>query len=145
KTDRVIIVPGPQSEVEIVDRIFTEFAARIKTRTEIANDLNAEGIYNAQGRPWQMQTIDGIFRNEKYLGQTFPAVDPTSFSTRLSTIHATCGYDAKMLSILSSPLSSSQKLRPFLRTSNADGDEPTRNCSSSSRGCGDARVIFLET
>lgn len=69
KTDRVILVPGPQSEVDVVRRIFTEFATRKKTRTEIANDLNKEGICNSQGRPWQMQTVDILLKNEKYLGQ----------------------------------------------------------------------------
>ncbi|WP_128918117.1 recombinase family protein [Bradyrhizobium nanningense] len=69
KTDRVILVPGPQSELDVVRRIFTEFATRKKTRTEIANDLNREGIFNSQGRPWQMQTVNILLKNEKYLGQ----------------------------------------------------------------------------
>lgn len=69
KTDRVILIPGPQSELDVVRRIFAEFASRKKTRTEIANDLNKEGIYNSQGRPWQMQTVNILLKNEKYLGQ----------------------------------------------------------------------------
>jgi len=69
KTDRVILIPGPQFELDVVRRIFTEFTSRKKTRTEIANDLNKEGIYNSQGRPWQMQTVNILLKNEKYLGQ----------------------------------------------------------------------------
>lgn len=68
KSDRVILVPGPKSEVEVVHRIFKDFAARKKTRTEIANELNAQGINNAQGNPWQMQTVNILLRNEVYLG-----------------------------------------------------------------------------
>jgi hypothetical protein len=68
KTDRVILVPGPRFEVETIRRIFTSFAIKKKTRTEIATELNAEGIYNARGRPWMTQTIDIVLRNEKYIG-----------------------------------------------------------------------------
>ena len=55
-------------EVETIRRIFTSFAIERKTRTEIATELNAEGICNALGRPWMMQTIDIVLRNEKYIG-----------------------------------------------------------------------------
>jgi DNA invertase Pin-like site-specific DNA recombinase len=68
KTDRVILVPGPPLEVKVIRRIFTDFAVQKKTRTEIAVELNAEGILNARGRPWIMQTIDDVLRNEKYIG-----------------------------------------------------------------------------
>lgn len=85
KTDRVILVPGPRSELDIVHRIFAEFASRKKTRTEIANDLNSEGIYNSQGRPWQMQTINNILRNEKYLGQI--VYNRRSYKLQTTPIH----------------------------------------------------------
>jgi DNA invertase Pin-like site-specific DNA recombinase len=68
KSDRVILVPGPKSEIEVVQRIFRDFTTRKKTRTEIANELNARGICNALGNPWQMQTVDILLRNEVYLG-----------------------------------------------------------------------------
>ncbi|WP_256568320.1 recombinase family protein [Bradyrhizobium sp. CCGUVB14] len=68
KLDRVVLVPGPKSEIDVVQRIFADFASRKLTRTEIANKLNAEGIFNAMGRPWMMQTIDDVLRNEKYVG-----------------------------------------------------------------------------
>ena len=68
KSDHAILVPGPRSEIEVVRRIFEDFASRKKSRTEIANDLNARRIYNSQGKPWQMQTIDNLLRNEVYLG-----------------------------------------------------------------------------
>lgn len=68
KSDRVILVPGPKSEIEVIRRIFTDFVSRKKSRQAIANDLNTEGILNAEGNPWQMQSIDIILRNELYLG-----------------------------------------------------------------------------
>jgi DNA invertase Pin-like site-specific DNA recombinase len=68
KSDHVILVPGPESEVDIVHRIFRDFVAGKKTRTEIANELNAQGTYNAQGNPWQMQSVSILLRNEVYLG-----------------------------------------------------------------------------
>ena len=52
KSNHVILIPGPRLEVETIRRIFTSFAIERKTRTEIATQLNAEGIYNALGRPW---------------------------------------------------------------------------------------------
>jgi DNA invertase Pin-like site-specific DNA recombinase len=68
QTDRVILTPGPRSEIKIIQRIFTSFVVQKKSRTEIATELNAEGKCNARGRPWIMQTIDDILRNEKYIG-----------------------------------------------------------------------------
>jgi DNA invertase Pin-like site-specific DNA recombinase len=68
KSDRVILVPGSKREIAVVRRIFGDFASRKKTRSELANELNAKGISNSQGNPWQMQTIDILLRNEVYLG-----------------------------------------------------------------------------
>lgn len=68
KSERVILVPGPKSEIRIVNRIFTSFAIQRKTRTEIAAELNADGITNARGKPWSMLTVSNILKNEVYLG-----------------------------------------------------------------------------
>ena len=68
KSDRVILVSGSKKEIAVVHRIFSDFASRKKTRSEIANELNAKGICNSLGNPWQMQTIDILLRNEVYLG-----------------------------------------------------------------------------
>jgi DNA invertase Pin-like site-specific DNA recombinase len=62
KTEHVILVPGPKSEVKVVQRIFRLFANKRKTRTQIANELNAEGILNARGKPWSMLTISNTIR-----------------------------------------------------------------------------------
>jgi DNA invertase Pin-like site-specific DNA recombinase len=68
KTEHVILVPGPKSEIDVVRQIFTSFASRKKTKTEIANELNAKGIRNARGNLWSMLTISNILKNEAYLG-----------------------------------------------------------------------------
>jgi hypothetical protein len=68
QTERIILVLGPPSELKIVRRIFESFVVRKKSRTQIANDLNAAGIKNALGNRWSMQAIDDILRNEKYIG-----------------------------------------------------------------------------
>ena len=64
----MILVPGPKSEIRIVNRIFTSFAVQRKARTEIAAELNADGITNARGKPWSMLTISNTLKNEVYLG-----------------------------------------------------------------------------
>lgn len=68
QTDRVILVPGPQSEIRIVRRIFNAFVSEKKSRTQIAAELNAKKIRNARGRPWTMLTIHNILKNEVYIG-----------------------------------------------------------------------------
>jgi DNA invertase Pin-like site-specific DNA recombinase len=68
KTEHVVLVPGPESEIKIIRKIFDSFANRKKSRTEIANDLNAKRIRNARGKPWSMLTISNILKNEVYLG-----------------------------------------------------------------------------
>ena len=44
QTDRVILVPGPSSEVQIVRRIFDALVLEQKTLTDIAKDLNADNF-----------------------------------------------------------------------------------------------------
>jgi DNA invertase Pin-like site-specific DNA recombinase len=68
QTDRIVLVPGPPSEVRAIRRIFASFVVRKKSRAEIAADLNADKILNERGNPWSMQTIDIVLRNESYIG-----------------------------------------------------------------------------
>lgn len=67
-SDRVILQPGPQNEVQTVQRIFYEFAIQRKPRTRIAKDLNGEGIANEFGRPWTSNSIWHLLNSEKYIG-----------------------------------------------------------------------------
>ncbi len=68
KNERVILVPGPQSEVKVVQRIFTSFAIQKKSRAQIAAELNADQIPNARGNPWSMLTVSNTLKNEAYIG-----------------------------------------------------------------------------
>jgi DNA invertase Pin-like site-specific DNA recombinase len=68
QTDRVVLGPGPQAEIEIVKRIFNGLIAQNKTIVGITADLNCEQIPNANGNPWTTQNVLDILTNERYLG-----------------------------------------------------------------------------
>jgi len=68
QTDRVILVRGPDEEVEIVQWIYRAFIDESKNESEIANLLNAKGIVTDFGRAWTRSTIHQILTNEKYIG-----------------------------------------------------------------------------
>ena len=59
-TDRVILVPGPNDEVEIVSEIYHAFTEQGRTEREIADWLNARGVLTDMGRPWTRGTIHQI-------------------------------------------------------------------------------------
>jgi len=68
QTDRVILVPGPQHEVENVSRIYRLFVDEGKSETEIAKILNDEQIVTDLGRPWSKGTVHQVLTNDKYIG-----------------------------------------------------------------------------
>lgn len=68
QTDRVILVPGPQEEIEAVRRMYRLFLEEGKPEREIADTLNADGIKTDLGRPWSRGTVHQVLTNEKYIG-----------------------------------------------------------------------------
>lgn len=68
QTDRVILVPGPEREVETVRRIYRMFVVQRRSEREIAAILNAEGLLTDLGRPWTRAIVHQILSNEKYVG-----------------------------------------------------------------------------
>jgi DNA invertase Pin-like site-specific DNA recombinase len=58
------IVP---EEAEIVRQIFADFLSGMG-RLAIAKKLNAEGVITRHGGLWNENTVDGVLRNEKYVG-----------------------------------------------------------------------------
>ncbi|MCV9910385.1 recombinase family protein [Brucella sp. HL-2] len=68
QTDRVILIPGPKAEIDIVNRIFRSFVDDGLSERQIAESLNAEGILSDRARPWTLGTIRQILTNEKYIG-----------------------------------------------------------------------------
>jgi DNA invertase Pin-like site-specific DNA recombinase len=68
QSDRVILKPGPQHEIEVVREIFRQFVFEQKSESKIARQLNQEGILNSTGRPWTHQTVRFVLGNENYIG-----------------------------------------------------------------------------
>lgn len=66
-TERVILVPGPEDEREIVLWIYDQFISGTN-EAEIAARLNAQSIWNHFGRPWSRGTVCEVLTNEKYIG-----------------------------------------------------------------------------
>jgi DNA invertase Pin-like site-specific DNA recombinase len=67
-TDKVILVPGPQDEVEVVRRIFREFAEQHRSMRSIAKRLNSEGIpFNCRNE-WSAATISRVLKQPNYVG-----------------------------------------------------------------------------
>jgi DNA invertase Pin-like site-specific DNA recombinase len=67
-TDRVLLIPGPPDELEIVRWIFTSFVQQRKNLREIARLLNERGIKHARGVTWQWHHVGQTLRNENYIG-----------------------------------------------------------------------------
>lgn len=68
QTDRVILVPGPIHELNIVRRIYKLFVENRLSEQPIADILNSEAIWSDLGRPWSRSTVRQILTNEKYIG-----------------------------------------------------------------------------
>jgi DNA invertase Pin-like site-specific DNA recombinase len=68
QTDRVVLVPGDQIEVETVQRMYKLLISDGLSERDIANRLNGLGIANAFGRPWNSMTAREVLTNEKYCG-----------------------------------------------------------------------------
>ncbi|WP_155305090.1 recombinase family protein [Desulfosarcina widdelii] len=68
QTDRVILVPGPANEVEIVNAIYKKFVYDGLSEFEIAKQLNTQGILTDLQRPWTRSSIQQVLTNEKYIG-----------------------------------------------------------------------------
>ena len=65
QTDRVILVPGPEEEVETVRWMFRQFVDGGKVESEIAAQLNERGIATDLGQPWTRGTVHQVLTNEK--------------------------------------------------------------------------------
>ena len=68
QTERVILVPGPDEEVENVRWMYRQFVDGGKLEGEIAELLNQRGIETDCGRPWTRGTVHQVLTNEKYIG-----------------------------------------------------------------------------
>lgn len=65
---RVILAPGPESEVEWVRRIYFLAAREKKTSVQIACELDRENVRFVNGRPWTSQAVYRVLTNPVYTG-----------------------------------------------------------------------------
>jgi DNA invertase Pin-like site-specific DNA recombinase len=68
QTDRVILVPGPASEVKTVERMYRLFVEHGAREAAIATTLNREGVRTDLGRLWTRATVHEVLTNPKYVG-----------------------------------------------------------------------------
>jgi DNA invertase Pin-like site-specific DNA recombinase len=67
-TDRVVLIPGPKYETDVVRDVFRLFVTERLPKKRIATILNKRGFRNGRGHPWTGHTIDMLLRCERYLG-----------------------------------------------------------------------------
>jgi DNA invertase Pin-like site-specific DNA recombinase len=68
RTDRVVPIPGPKSEIAVINRIFRLYIAG-RSHRRIAEILNEKGVTASQGRPWTHGKVAGILHNDLVLGR----------------------------------------------------------------------------
>jgi len=68
QTDRVILMPGPDPEVQIVNQIYRLFNDEGIAESEIAARLNGQGVRTDLDRNWTRATVREVLTNEKYVG-----------------------------------------------------------------------------
>ena len=67
-TDRVILIPGPPEEIDVVREVYRLFIDERRSEGEIAGLLNEQGLVTDLGRPWTRGTVHQLLINEKYIG-----------------------------------------------------------------------------
>ncbi len=70
QTDRVILVPGPDKEQEVVREIFRLFVEEKLRVSTIVTLLNAKGVPWGHSKPWKYYHVSSILRNERYIGNS---------------------------------------------------------------------------
>ncbi|QSN60457.1 recombinase family protein [Caballeronia sp. M1242] len=68
QTDRVILMPGPESETTIVRLIYQWFIEESLSEAQIAARLNSMNVRTDLDRLWSRATVHEVLTNEKYIG-----------------------------------------------------------------------------
>lgn len=68
QTDRVILIPGPDEEVETVRWMYRTFVEEGTTESDIATILNLQNKRTDFSRPWTRASVHQVLTNEKYIG-----------------------------------------------------------------------------
>lgn len=87
QTDRVVLALGPDSETVVVRWIYDQFTKQRRRESDIAAELNAQGIATDLGRPWTRGTVHQILTNEKYIGNN--VYNRTSFKLKRKHVRNT--------------------------------------------------------
>ncbi|MDN2710621.1 recombinase family protein [Janthinobacterium sp. SUN118] len=67
-TDRVVLVPGPSDELEILRGVYDWYVLEKLSESEIAFLLNAMEAPRECGRAWSRDCVRDVLTNEKYIG-----------------------------------------------------------------------------
>jgi DNA invertase Pin-like site-specific DNA recombinase len=84
QTDRVVLIPGPKAETDVVQRVFKAYVVESKSVTAIASELNAGPVRTTRGMHWTSAAIDVMLTNETYLGNI--VFNRTSFKLQRSQV-----------------------------------------------------------
>jgi len=84
QTDRIILVPGPIEEIDIIKNIYNDFIYHGVNEGTIADNLNLKGINTDLGKKWTRQSVHQILINEKYIGNN--VFNRTSFKLKLKRV-----------------------------------------------------------
>lgn len=68
QTDRIILTPGPETEVTIVNQIYHWFVDGGLSEGQICLRLNTSGARTDLGRDWTRASVHELLTNEKYVG-----------------------------------------------------------------------------
>src|SRR5438045_5483403 len=66
QTDRVILMPGPSDEVDVVNQMYGWFINDGLVESQIACRLNDMHVVTDLGRSWTRATVHQVLINEKY-------------------------------------------------------------------------------
>ena len=81
--DKVILVPGPASEIKVIRKIFDWFIREYITYLDIANRLKEQMVPPPSGTPeWSRYVIRHMLSNEKYIGTMIYNQTSARLSTR---------------------------------------------------------------
>lgn len=81
-TDRVVLVPGPQEEIDVVNEVFRLYVTERRGTKEIAKLLNKRGILGEGRRPWTRYIIRRMVTNPKYIGSNVTNRSSAKLRTR---------------------------------------------------------------
>lgn len=84
QTDRVVLMPGPEDEVRVVNLIYRWFVEDSLNEHEIASRLNVMKVRTDLGREWGRSTVHEILTNEKYIGNNI--YNRTSFKLKVRRV-----------------------------------------------------------